>query len=541
MKINLFVLSILVLSLMSPRRSHAQANPVSWDQFEIHSKKTHWLYYIEFYKGTSVDSLRIISLKDTSRKATARMFPIASSYEAPEEVANQISAQLLVFDSKIPPDSIWRGDNPARLTRDLEILWSAHRIRKTKPIPKSGSLDSLKRSDSLAKAAADERIDSLQAKLDSITIKLDTLATRLLAGTFTKGSQVAGGKAGDSTASIKPGAAATDTSKKNHLKDIDNEEPDSTTNFYFTFLNAANFDFSGKLQTSYLGMLNLFSPKAFGQRFGFIAGIEKINYANGILGNDTAQTEYFTQNYVRPQDWINNTGSRDSVRSGATYQHEFNQCVFKSSNTAWSFYTEPIWKIVPLDKYPSDHNLGIYLHLHGEMMLNVWSRTQTETNLTDTALVYTPNGGPNNVWGNQIIRVQSTAPVVANKTIFTGLFGIGPTFFVNPFHNLKKDSSSRFFFQTTIGVAIDAPNFSALTNQSYPLAPNGTYEVATTYSKLKAFYLLKAHFIHNLSSNTQLIVGFLVRDLLPSQNPQYAAFIGLNVSVVGLLKLITGS
>lgn len=525
----LLCLIIIYIGLASPLSSREQTKPAAWDQFEIRTKTRSWLYTFEFYKGDPVDSIRIINLRDTSRKAYSRLFPISSFYLRPEEIAGQISAELRTLDKALPKDSaIWNEWNRSKLVAALYIL---KRTPHTDPAPVAPVVTASpaastplvvpaaqtapargpngnKTPPDDATSALSKKIDTLDAKLDTTIIRLDTLEQRKLA------QALAGKKQQDST----------------------NDDVDSASNFYITFLNAANFDFSGKLSTSYLGHFGIWSPKAFGKNFGFLTGIEKINYANGILGNDTAQTEYFYQNVVRPSDYVYSVNAPPYIRDGSVYHHQFNQFTFKSSNTAWSYYMEPVWKIKNLKRIPSDHNVGIYLHLHGELFMNIWSRTQSSVTLADTQLVYT-RGGPNDVFANPIVKVPYAAQVVGNKTIFSGYFGAGPIFYLNPFR-LKNDSSSRFFFQTTIGFAVNAPNFPALTNQSYPLYPNGTYILGTTYAHLKAFYLVKAHFIHNLSSNSQIVIGFMVRDLLPSENPMYAAFIGLNVNLGAIAKLI---
>jgi len=530
---RVILLSFLILS--APLFLHAQSQPAAWDQFQIVTRAQTWLYSIEFYRGVRMDSIRIINLKDTSKRAYSRLEPISSLYEIPREVAIQIGALLRASDKKIPKDSIiWSNGNEERLYRALDILRAAPRPGSTTaPIQnkdnskkdpavspaivaddKSGA--SKNNASDSAVSALVKKIDTLKAGIDSAKARLDTVNKNLVA------------------------AMKADSISKVKEKDSAKEELDSGSNFYITFLNAANFDFSGKLSTSYLGHFGIFAPQAFGKKFGFLTGIEKITYANGILGNDTAQIEYFTQNIVRPNDYNKNVPPPNNVRDSAVYHHQFSKYTFKSSNTAWSYYIEPLWLVKSLKKQHSDHNVGIYIHAHGELFMNVWSRTQTSTILADTQLVYTVHG-PNDVNSSPIVRDQPSGPITGNKTVFSGYFGVGPTFFLNPFRNMKMDSSSRFFFQVTIGAAINAPNFSVLTNQQYPLNPNGTYEFATSYSKLKAFYLVKAHFIHNLSSSSQIIIGFLIRDLLPSENPQYAAFIGLNVSLPGLLKLISGN
>ncbi len=56
----------------------------------------------------------------------------------------------------------------------------------------------------------------------------------------------------------------------------------------------------------------------------------------------------------------------------------------------------------------------------------------------------------------------------------------------------------------------------------------------------RSFYLIRANYKHILSKDATVIVGMDIRGLLPLYNPQYAAYIGLNIGLDSILGLIGG-
>jgi hypothetical protein len=60
------------------------------------------------------------------------------------------------------------------------------------------------------------------------------------------------------------------------------------------------------------------------------------------------------------------------------------------------------------------------------------------------------------------------------------------------------------------------------------------------YPKTEAFLLVRADFIQTLTSKSSLIVGMVIRAIIPTVTPQYAAFVGLNLDLNAIAGLITG-
>jgi hypothetical protein len=308
-----------------------------------------------------------------------------------------------------------------------------------------------------------------------------------------------------------------------------------SSNLDITYLNAFNFDFSGNTSPSYLGLFNVFAPttRLFkNKKWGFMAGIEKINYSNGnINGNDSNQIEYFVQNLVNRFDATKNMNNNNyTVRDSASYSKQYNEYTYSSKNTVWSFYFEPTYRLTHYD--PSDPKAGLYLHLHFELLVNDWSRTANIQNIQDTALV---NAGSNTLTPNSKLLFVSPTQIVSNYNFLTGCFGAGFTFYCSPF----KSKKIHFLFQPTFGMAVNAPDFNLIDNPENPPAPNGTFSGSVTDSYLSAFYLIRSSFIETFSSSIQFVLGINIRGQFPSNNPQYAAYAGVNLDLMSLEKLFT--
>src|SRR5580704_4024473 len=206
------------------------------------------------------------------------------------------------------------------------------------------------------------------------------------------------------------------------------QNPDTPTkppSLYITFLNAANFDFSGKLSTTYMGIFKLFAPNINKSNWGFIAGIEKINYSAGnINGNDSTQTEYFIQNFLlNPINHVTIdpvTGTYTNyIQPGARYLQQYNQYSYKTSNTVWSFYAEPMYRL-PFLKGSKDDRQGFYVHLHAELLENEWTKTVNIKNLyqnPDTLVVIS------NTQSQEGFYWVANNPITSNYNFLTGYFG----------------------------------------------------------------------------------------------------------------------
>jgi hypothetical protein len=302
-------------------------------------------------------------------------------------------------------------------------------------------------------------------------------------------------------------------------------------------LNAANFDFSGKLSTSYLFRFNMFAPNLHKTPFGFNAGIEKINYTTGTInGDDSSNVSYYQQNFVVNPLQINRSYG-DTLLNGGKYIQEYNQYTYTNSNTVWSFYFQPFLKIAPWNEVTS--NEGLYFHLHVELLVNEWTRTATIKNLytnPDTSIAIAPftNGDSSFYW-------VKNNPIVSHYNIITGNFGGGITFYTN-LHTALNDTATHFWGQATIGVSVNGPNFGLLNNPGREPSPNGSYGTLLFYNpRPKSFYLIRMNFTRSLSSTSQLMLGGVFRGNLGTQNVQYAAYLGLNVDLGAFAHLINGN
>lgn len=305
--------------------------------------------------------------------------------------------------------------------------------------------------------------------------------------------------------------------------DGDKKKPAILSNL--TYLNAANFNFNEQVKGSYLGKLNIFSESKKNYGWGFIAGIMRVKFNY----NDSISNFYAYENRL-----IN---PLDSVLQNQKYLREFNKYSSSRSNTVWSFYMQPMFCINQW--YDNDKNEGlangIYIHAHAELLVNrtsvstAISNIQRDTTLIDTAKDI--NYG----------KFQLN-PIVNNRTFLNGYFGVGITLNVDPFRN----GHSRFFFQPTIGWTTNSPNWTSQdiesTNVNPLPAPTSTRRGSNipVYRSLKSkgFYLVRAEFSQILSDNAQLMVGTDIRGLFPKYNPLYAAYIGINVNLDAVAKLV---
>ncbi len=301
-----------------------------------------------------------------------------------------------------------------------------------------------------------------------------------------------------------------------------------------TYLNAANFDFSNNLGTTYLGKLNLFAPNIGGSKFGFVAGIMKIRFNF----SDTTHASYLIDRQL--------LNPLDSLKAGTRYLRQFNKYVTTRSNDVWSFYVQPMFRVLPgkSDRQPNNkgglqaYPNGIYLHLHFELLVNKTNVTSNISTLQQDTLMFDsslPRGA--------FFRAFPVSKLVDDRTFLNGYFGGGVTFALQPFNN----ENSRFFFQTTLGITTNYPSWTNQDISSTVLnvlptrdttgrRPLPSYEPAS-----KAFFLIRAEFTQNLNDKAQIIVGTDIRGLLPRYNPQYATYVGLNVSLEALSAIITGS
>ncbi len=299
--------------------------------------------------------------------------------------------------------------------------------------------------------------------------------------------------------------------------------PDSISR-NITFLNAANFDFSNNLSGSYLGKINIFAPN-IKNRLGFNAGILRIKYSY----KDSSNAPLVFQNIL--------LHPLDTIKQGTKYVREYNKFTSTRSNTVWSFFIQPMIRIGK----DSTATSQVFIHFHGELLVSKVNITTSIENIQrDTVTMSSSFREP-------FVIYQKT-PLIFDKTYLNGYFGIGLTFSLDPFH-LKN---SRFFFQPTIGVTTNYPNWTSqdiYASNDTIIAPNTVIPTrgGLAYrkepfppTKTNFFYLIRSEFSQLLSTNAQLILGSEIRGLFPRYNPMYSAYIGLNVNLDALVKVVTG-
>lgn len=276
------------------------------------------------------------------------------------------------------------------------------------------------------------------------------------------------------------------------------------------YLNAGTFDFL-ESKINYVGHVNLFSPNTtYGEdtRFGFNTGIMKLNYWMNNAPTDTLQQQRRYENI--------SLNPLKTLDSGGKYLKQSNLYSTRIKNTVYSFYVQPLIDVME----KNSPNAQIYAHLHAELLVSRYEATTTVANqLTDTAIY----AGSDN--GRDIaLRDYLPAETTRNRTYLNGYFGAGFTF------NLVPWKDGTFFFQPTFGITTDHPYDVPLTLLSGRPRP--------TKRIWSGFYLVRAYYSQKLSNSASLILGTDIRGLLPTFDPAYAAYAGVNISVEEAFKLL---
>jgi len=277
------------------------------------------------------------------------------------------------------------------------------------------------------------------------------------------------------------------------------------------FLNAYNFDFgSTGLSSNYVGHLNFFVPSCSkSNKWGFNSGIMKINYGQKDTSNGIP---------IRENVFIN---PFDTATIGLKYLKQINGYKIEKKNTVWSFYVQPLYELTR-----KEDNFHVYAHLHLELLASKWSSTTTITNIKqDTGIITAP-------LNSLVLRsaLQNSSTFTVNS--LSGYFGLGFTFDIKPWNG------GSFFFQPTIGITSNKPSPSSVDINSNPIA----------YSKNKTdkpriwngFYLVRAYYKHVIAEDkATAVIGVDIRGLLPLYAPQYAAYVGLNLTLKSIFDLIS--
>ncbi len=277
------------------------------------------------------------------------------------------------------------------------------------------------------------------------------------------------------------------------------------------FLNAANFDFTGSLKINYVGHINIFAPNLTeeGSWIGINTGIMKLNYLTG----DTSKYQFVSENislnplYAQPD-------------SGQRYTRQFSRYKYKISNTAWSFYVQPLIKLY-CSQTGGDMGSSLYWHFHAELLAEHWRITTSKENIAQDTLTYLPGD-------NAYINRYSENEINTSISRLNGFFGTGITTSIAPWEK------SLVFFQATIGIT-NFDNFVGLNNNMVPprrLMTNGNW---------CGFYLVRAYYTQKMSDAATIVLGTDIRGYLPAHAPNYATYLGLNLDVQKLVELIGGS
>lgn len=153
-------------------------------------------------------------------------------------------------------------------------------------------------------------------------------------------------------------------------------------------------------------------------------------------------------------------------------------------------------------------------------MVNKYTTTTTVSNVkTDTAVI-------DSSVARAVFRSDVNNQTSFNNNFLDGYFGAGFTFDLQPY------KSAEFFFQPTIGWTTGIPTLSPVNTQNY------NNKVISVTKQWHMFYLVRAYYIQKLSGMSTLVLGTDMRGFLPKDAPQLATYIGLNVNVNNVIKLL---
>ncbi|MBK8622614.1 MAG: hypothetical protein IPN79_12880 [Saprospiraceae bacterium] len=285
-----------------------------------------------------------------------------------------------------------------------------------------------------------------------------------------------------------------------------------------TLLTAFSFDFDNTVTPNYYAKLNL-DHKRKDKRFAFLTGITRTKFSF----EDTTNHKYMMDNVLL---------SPFKTSIGDKALRKFHKYTSTRTVKAYSFYFQPSWKLG--NKSTCE---GIYLQAHLELLVNRASiRTNLSTLGTDTIEILDSDGAPENfsfLESNILERDFTTAG---------GYFGAGIYLKYNLFNEKNK-----FFFQNVYGIATEGILWTSKELESKSLhlnSPKGLNSSTDNFStenftfKNRGFYFFRSEYRYSHSEDAQLMVGFESRGLLLSEPPLHSAYVGLNVSVSGLLKLV---
>lgn len=317
---------------------------------------------------------------------------------------------------------------------------------------------------------------------------------------------------GNNTLDAKTGGIASIVIQEQPVEEKLNANPAG-----FTYLNAVNFDFENSNGSSYAGQLDIVTPYlGKTDRFKILCGIMKINFSqpgNGLVNTSRDYTE------------IAKIEPLDQIKEGTPYYRQFINLKNVSKNTGLSFYFQPAFKIL------ERKNLQLLAHLHAELLVNSWTTTTTITKLqqvTDTVKAETLGYVTSNINDLDKFYKKSDATVTSTSTNTIPIFfgGIGLSLTANIW------DGGHLFVQPTFGLATDYLSAQNLAKESIGKIPGVEDE-----PKKSIFHLVRMDLKQDLTPNLQAVIGVIVRGRF-GLNPAWASYVGLNLGLSGLKKML---
>jgi len=305
----------------------------------------------------------------------------------------------------------------------------------------------------------------------------------------------------------------------------ESETPKETTDggIEVKYFNAYNFDFGGLGKDNYLGNFNVFIPKMIEgdnkYRMGLNAGFLKINYSNG--GDSINQTKYINQNVlIKPLD---------PITIGTRYLNQFNKLAITSKNTSYSLYAQPLF-YMPFLSSTKEGEFDWYFHAHFELFVDKWTSSATLTNLQQDTLTMNANtvNGVYSLINKFPKTIETSVNLSSTQTNLSGYFGAGITVKSEPVKNKVK-----IFEQFTVGRILSYVN-PFINNNTFLLDFNSTNDK-------KPFFLNRLELQYQLNDKLDAIIGSNIRSKGLDEAPKYAIYVGANLGIDGLIKLLTPS
>jgi hypothetical protein len=299
------------------------------------------------------------------------------------------------------------------------------------------------------------------------------------------------------------GAASVDTEADDDEDGSDKKEQKGS----MMYLNAFNFDFGNTgSQSNYVGHLNVYRPD-LQSRWGVNAGIMKVNYTQD---DSTINERHVIENVL-----IN---PYEELKDNSKYLKQINSYKTKRTNTVWSLYVQPLYRLTN-----PDIKSAVYAHGHLELLPTKWSSKTTITNIRQDTATYLPS--PSFV----ARTILSTTSSYTINGVY-GYFGFGFTF------DLQLWEKAKFFIQPTIGTTSNFPQPASIDINSSTFPDHKNPE----RDKWSSFYLVRAYFTQEINDNSKIVIGTDIRGMFPLYAPLYAAYVGLNLSLDKVLELIKG-